>query len=540
MISNKTFFSLFLAIFFFVNLPFVWAAGDFDDVSLQGKASWYVYKGGMFAASPDFIFGTKLKVVSVANPAKSIVVTVNDYGPDRKAHPDRVIDLDKVAFAELAPLGAGVIEITIEPLLATGSSLIVPAAVSSNQKSVVPASQAASKGINRDETLLDSKLFELRSGQLWQDRATGGVYWVKNQTKKAITEASYLKNIFNGLKIIPKDRAVLDALETLPPLAMPDGSLLKSPTRSAVYLLSGQEKRLFANAEAFLGSGYIWGEVMTVSDKLLAGYQDGTAIATPAKTADKLGLTARSAIVIDAASGQVVYAKEANRQLPLASLTKLVAMKVFLDTSPNLDKAVSYKTQDEEYNYQYAEKSTLARLRVSNGETMTIRDLLYSAVIGSANNAVETLVRVSGLKRADFIAKMNRYAKDLGAKQTVFVEPTGLSPDNLTSAADYALIAKATLADGNLAKVSQTKTYSFTTINKKIPHNLKNSNSLFWSSNLAITGSKTGFLYESLYCLMTRAKDSKGREFIAITFGVPEKAASFSETKKLLDKAFAG
>lgn len=360
----------------------------------SGKASWYGYMGGMFAASPDFKYGTRLKVTSASNPSKSIVVTVNDFGPDRVRHPDRVIDLDKVAFAQLAPLGAGVIDVIVAPLESSSSAVLA------------------------------------------------------------------------NIGVVKKT------------------------------------------------------ELVSLS-------QTG-----------EIAETSRSAIVLNARSGKVIYAKNATEQLPLASLTKLVAMKVYLNTKPNLNKIVTYKSQDEEYNYQYAERRTLAKLKVKNGETMTARDMLYSAVLGSANNAVESLVRTSGLNRKIFIARMNTYAKKAGAKKTRFIEPTGLSPDNVSTAKDYALIAKAVLADGNLERVSATRKYSFVTKNTKKKHIIRNSNSLFFTTDLKITGSKTGYLEEAQYCLMTRAKDSRGRQVIAVTFGTPTKAASYQETLSLLDYGF--
>jgi len=82
----------------------------------QGTATWYKYKQCNCAASPDFPKGTELLVRSVDNPEKSVVVRVNDYGPDRNLFPTRVIDLDSVAFKLLSPLSAGVIRVTVEPV----------------------------------------------------------------------------------------------------------------------------------------------------------------------------------------------------------------------------------------------------------------------------------------------------------------------------------------------------------------------------------------------------------------------------------------
>ncbi|NQT50081.1 hypothetical protein HQ571_05290 [Candidatus Kuenenbacteria bacterium] len=74
-----------------------------------GDASWYGYKGCMCAASPDYEKGTQLKVKDL-DTGKEIVVTVNDYGPDRSIFPLRVIDLDKVAFQELGHLSWGILK----------------------------------------------------------------------------------------------------------------------------------------------------------------------------------------------------------------------------------------------------------------------------------------------------------------------------------------------------------------------------------------------------------------------------------------------
>lgn len=79
-----------------------------------GTASWYRYKGCLCAASPDVPKGTKLKVSRQDDPTKSVIITVNDYGPDRKIHPERVIDLDRVAFAAIGNPRGGVLNVTVE------------------------------------------------------------------------------------------------------------------------------------------------------------------------------------------------------------------------------------------------------------------------------------------------------------------------------------------------------------------------------------------------------------------------------------------
>ncbi len=79
---------------------------------------------------------------------------------------------------------------------------------------------------------------------------------------------------------------------------------------------------------------------------------------------------------------------------------------------------MEYKYQDEEYNYNYVNKWESARVRLDEGDKLTVNDLIYSTLVGSANNAIETLVRYSGLSRDAFIQAMNDKAKTLGAEST--------------------------------------------------------------------------------------------------------------------------
>jgi rare lipoprotein A (peptidoglycan hydrolase) len=89
---------------------------DSINKKVTGFASWYRYRGGHFAASTEFKKGSILRVINPAN-GKFIDVTVNDYGPNKRKHPKRVIDLDKVAFGKIASLKSGLVKIVVMPLL---------------------------------------------------------------------------------------------------------------------------------------------------------------------------------------------------------------------------------------------------------------------------------------------------------------------------------------------------------------------------------------------------------------------------------------
>ena len=97
-----------------IRLPYARIAVFEDSTFTFGKASWYSYKHCNCTASPDFPKGTKLRVTNIDAPKKFVIVKVNDFGPDRAQLPDRILDLDKVAFKKLAKSSAGVIRVKVE------------------------------------------------------------------------------------------------------------------------------------------------------------------------------------------------------------------------------------------------------------------------------------------------------------------------------------------------------------------------------------------------------------------------------------------
>jgi serine-type D-Ala-D-Ala endopeptidase (penicillin-binding protein 7) len=259
--------------------------------------------------------------------------------------------------------------------------------------------------------------------------------------------------------------------------------------------------------------------------------------ATTDNTDDLPQINSKSAYVIDENTNEVFVQKDADKVMPLASLTKMLAVKVFLSSGVQLDKVVTYSKKDIEYNSKYCDISVSARLKVSDGDTMTVRDLIYASLVGSANNSIESLTRVSGWSREEFIRKMNETALKIGATNSHFVEPTGLSPENISTAKDYALISKSALSEPVIAKACTTKEYNFDTINTKIHHSIKNTSKILRNGEYNVTGSKTGYLEEAGYCLMTRVKSKNGDNVIIVIFGAESLSKRDSETIRLIDYA---
>lgn len=351
------------------------------DVDLKGEASWYSFRGGDFAASPDFPRGSKIRVHNLEN-GKYVDVEINDYGPDRSIYPNRIIDLDRVAFEKIAPSGSGLIDVKLE----------------------------------------------------------------------------------------------------------------------ALHIARAENDFVFS------------------AD---ANFPD---------------INANFAIVKSENNGQIIFAKEADKVAPIASLTKLVAARVFLDLGIDLEIEVVYLDEDEKHNHQFVLPWQSSRLRLNEGEVVRVKDLLYSSLVGSTNNTVETLVRISGLDRQEFIARMNIFAEVWGARQTKFVEPTGLSRDNISSPLDYAIIMKEILKNPLLAEMSTTHIYNFRTINTNRSLRVSNTNQLMRYGLLPINAAKTGFINASGFCLFSRVENGDDN-LIVVSFGSETRDLSYNDHERLVNYA---
>ncbi|MFA5052410.1 MAG: RlpA-like double-psi beta-barrel domain-containing protein, partial [Patescibacteria group bacterium] len=257
---------------------------------------------------------------------------------------------------------------------------------------------------------------------------------------------------------------------------------------------------------------------------------DTSAPPAPAKPKAPV-ISSKAAIAVNVATGDVLYEKNSSQVLPVASLTKIVSAMVFLDTNTPWDTVVAYEAGDNAIG---------SKLYVSPGETMTVKDLYYAGLVGSANNAVNALARSTGLTRAEFVQRMNDKAAVLGLKDTHFTDPTGLDPTNVSSVADYAKIAVAALKDFRILQGTTMPVYSFTTINIGQAHTIKNQNKMIGSS-WYITGMKTGYLDEALYCLMVKARASResSPDVVTIVLGSATDSQRYAETNALIAYALA-
>lgn len=239
---------------------------------------------------------------------------------------------------------------------------------------------------------------------------------------------------------------------------------------------------------------------------------------------------ARSVVVIDQVTGEVLYNKNGDAAWIPASLTKLVTALVVLDTKPNWNGLCAVRKEDEVGG---------ARLATYAGAKYRMRDLFDASLVASANNATNTLARCTGLSGEEFVKRMNAKALEFGALHTKFVEPTGIDIANSTTASDFAKIANGALSTKTVRDTLLKKAVTVSTIGSspKKTHYLKTTNALLKDTEVLSLGGKTGYLDESMYNFAGSFKNPDGRFIISVVLGSPTKAGSFAETKSIIKTA---
>ena len=236
-------------------------------------------------------------------------------------------------------------------------------------------------------------------------------------------------------------------------------------------------------------------------------------------------LHVKAAYVVDA-NNRVLFEKNPDRILPIASLTKLVTTMVFLQTVPDWDRVIEIVPEDVHNS---------SRTRIRPREEITVRDLFHAALMSSDNAATKALVRTCGVPADEFVRRMNLLVDSLGVPETHFVEPTGLSEQNVSTAQGMARILRAATESDVVSAITQKTEYSFTS-NRRV-HHLVNTNRLL-RSQWDITGGKTGFIHEAGYCLVTNVKGPTGVDVTAVVLGAPSNALRFAEARRILDWTF--
>jgi len=239
-----------------------------------------------------------------------------------------------------------------------------------------------------------------------------------------------------------------------------------------------------------------------------------------------------AALVVDQRDGGIVYEKNTDKVAPIASITKLMTAMVTLDAGLLLDDVITVNADDID-----TIKHTRSRLTVGTG--LPRRDMLRLALMSSENRAAAALGRTYPGGTEAFVAAMNRKAVSLGMSNTHFVDPTGLSSENVSTAADlakmvntayqYALIREFTTASAHRVETVAGRSLQF-----------RNSNRLVKSSKWDIGLSKTGYISEAGRCLVMQVRIAARPVVIVLldSMGKYTRLGDASRIKKWLESRF--
>ncbi len=223
-------------------------------------------------------------------------------------------------------------------------------------------------------------------------------------------------------------------------------------------------------------------------------------------TPDPLALASNVALVVDQTNSQVLFEKNADVPLPIASLTKLMTALVVLEAGQDMDEVLEVTADDID-----REKNTGSRLRV--GSQLSRNDMLHIALMSSENRAASALGRNYPGGLPAFVAAMNAKAKALGMHHTRYVDSTGLSSRNVASAQDLAKLVVAAHKHPLIRDYSTDPKYAVDTGNHVLQY--INSNRLVNKSEWEIGLQKTGYISEAGRCLVMQA-NIEGRPVVMV------------------------
>jgi D-alanyl-D-alanine endopeptidase (penicillin-binding protein 7) len=226
----------------------------------------------------------------------------------------------------------------------------------------------------------------------------------------------------------------------------------------------------------------------------------------PAKDGDQLLLRSSVALVQDAASGETLYAKNQDAPVPIASITKLMTALVILEHKLELSQRVVISDEDTD-----SLKGTRSRLRP--GSVFTRDDLMLLALMSSENRAAAALGRTFPGGTPAFVAAMNEKARALGMADSRFVDSSGLSPGNVSSAMDLARLIEAAHRHPVIREYSTRESAKVNVFGRE--QGFRNTNGLVRSVNWDIGLSKTGYISEAGRCLVMRVRVAS-RELIVV------------------------
>jgi len=247
----------------------------------------------------------------------------------------------------------------------------------------------------------------------------------------------------------------------------------------------------------------------------------------------KVQLRSASVLVQDADSGEIIINKNSDAVVPIASITKLMTAMVTLDRGLDLQQRIAVSSDDVD-----SIKGTRSRLRT--GSMLTRKDLLLVALMASENRAAHALGRSYPGGLDAFVAAMNAKAAALGMTESRFVDPTGLSSGNVSSARDLAKLVRAAHRYELIREYTTTSEATVTAMGRQVAY--RNTNGLVRAGHWDIGLSKTGYIREAGRCLVMRVRLAS-RDLIVVlldSWGRQTRIGDANRIKRWLESSAAG
>jgi len=258
-------------------------------------------------------------------------------------------------------------------------------------------------------------------------------------------------------------------------------------------------------------------------------------VSANAQTVPAPQIAAKSWLLLDATSGQVIAAQEPNLRIEPASLTKI--MTAYVTFEALRDKKLALNTMVNVSTRAWKVDSSSSKMFIDPATPVSVNDLLHGLMVQSGNDAAVALAEAVAGDEGTFVTLMNREAQRMGLKNTKFANPHGLpSPDNYSTAQDLATLATRVIRDfPEFYKIDSVKQFTYNKITQQ------NRNRLLWLDP-TVDGMKTGHTESSGYSMIASAHRPNGnsgeRRLISVLSGAASDGIRTQESQKLLNWGF--
>lgn len=242
----------------------------------------------------------------------------------------------------------------------------------------------------------------------------------------------------------------------------------------------------------------------------------------------KLAINAKSAIVMNATTGRVLYAKNINTRRPQASITKIMTATLALEKN-KLTKKVRISRKAAKTPWTYVPMKT--------GNKVTVNNLLYAALLPSSNGSATALAETTSGSVTKFVKQMNAKAKELGLTNTHYVNPHGLPASNhYSSAYDTAKLMSYAIKNKTFKKIIGTRKFVFRNASTKKRCTILTTNRLLKQRVKGVIGGKTGTT-NAAGCCFTCVYQNNGQTYVTVVLNSKTTNNRFNDTKKLINYA---